>query len=57
MKSDRELADELDAQDRLKARGYEKVTCENCRGEGHQISVECFKCEGRGYYWQAPITK
>lgn len=32
MKSDKELADQLDAEDRLRSRGYEKKTCEKCNG-------------------------
>ena len=55
--SDKELADKLDAQDRLIARGYTKVTCEKCKGLGQFGSIECWRCEGRGYIWQAPITK
>jgi DnaJ-class molecular chaperone len=57
-KSDKELADELDAQDRLLARGYERETCEKCGGRGLEgFDVACSRCEGRGYYWRAPITK
>lgn len=55
--SDKELADELDAQDRLIARGYKRETCPKCNGYGALGSVQCWQCEGRGYYWQAPITK
>jgi DnaJ-class molecular chaperone len=58
MKSDKELADELDAQDRLRNRGYEQVACEKCGGLGFEgFDIACSKCEGKGYYWQAPITK
>lgn len=58
MKSDKELADELDAQDRLTARGYKRVPCEPCRGTGQRgPDINCWHCEGKGYIWQAPITK
>lgn len=57
MKTDKEIADELDAKDRLIARGYKQLKCEKCNGFGQFGSVVCWKCEGRGYYWQAPITK
>jgi DnaJ-class molecular chaperone len=57
-KSDKELADELDARDRLRARGYEQVKCPACQGLGMEgFDIACFRCEGKGYYWQAPITK
>lgn len=57
-KSDKELADELDAQDRLRNRGYERKTCDRCGGRGQSApDINCWQCHGRGYYWQAPITK
>lgn len=58
-KTDKELADELDARDRLRNRGYEQVKCGMCNGFGWQghPEVNCPACEGRGYRWQAPITK
>lgn len=58
-KPDKELADELDAQDRLIARGYIKMQCDKCDGFGYVLPAftECSSCEGRGYFWQAPITK
>lgn len=62
-KSTKELADELDAQDRLKARGYIKEQCSVCKGTGYMIragvfsSDECILCHGEGFTWQSPITK
>lgn len=56
-KSDKELADELDARDRLEARGYQRVTCPKCKGFCQFGSIQCWKCEGKGYCWEAPITK
>lgn len=57
-KSDKELADELDAQDRLRSRGYERVTCARCRGVGLEgFDIACSVCEGRGYRWLPPIEK
>lgn len=57
--TDKELADHLDAQDRLRARGLERYTCETCKGTGankHQSIylpyVPCFHCRGRGYTWE-----
>lgn len=38
--SDKELADELDAADRLIARGYKRVQCSSCQGFG--VMVEGF---------------
>lgn len=56
--SDKELADRLDAWERLEARGYKREACENCGGIGQSHpDIVCNRCEGKGYYWQAPITK
>lgn len=60
--SDKELADRLDAEDRLRGRGYEKVRCCRCDGMGFTIEsgmfmLECGACQGRGFYWQSPLTK
>jgi DnaJ-class molecular chaperone len=56
--TDKELADQLDAQDRLIARGYTRKTCDSCRGVGQLPGIgECYSCEGRGFHWYAPITK
>lgn len=57
-KSDKELADELDARDRLIARGYERVKCPKCDGLGLRFGdVQCWQCEGKGYYWMPPLMK
>lgn len=56
--TDKELSDRLDAQDRLRARGYQQKRCERCRGGGMEgFDINCSRCEGKGYYWEAPITK
>lgn len=41
MKTDKELADELDAKDRLRRRGY--------------TQKPCLSCNGKGYQWVSPI--
>ncbi len=60
--TDKELADQLDAEDRLLKRGYRKISCIYCNGRGggqtkHDPYSRCFECEGKGYRWSAPITK
>ncbi len=58
LKTDRELADELDARDRLEARGYKRKLCDKCGGTGQSYpDIVCNKCEGKGCRWEAPITK
>lgn len=63
--TDKELADELDAQKRILAHGYTKENCPTCKGTGWLVSeylalankgrkVECFACGGKGYKWKAP---
>jgi hypothetical protein len=55
---DVELADRLDAEDRLRKRGYEKRSCERCGGLGQIIpDIVCPHCSGEGYYWLPPTTK
>lgn len=56
-KTDKELADELDAKDRLIARGYKRQTCAKCNGFGQFGSIQCWRCEGKGYTWEAPLMK
>lgn len=63
MKTDKELADELDARDRLFARGYKQEQCPDCKGEGwiqperrHNVDP-CYSCGGRGWCWVAPPEK
>lgn len=64
MKSDKELADEIEARERLVARGYTKIACKYCGGFGkvpnpsHKgLFFECVSCDGRGYTWQAQFTR
>lgn len=62
MKTSKELADELDAQDRLMARGYAKVKCESCEGKGYCTHAQnqwinpwiCIECGGKGWTWKSP---
>lgn len=60
--TDKELADHLDAQDRLMARGLVKKQCEQCKGNGIaetrllaetglSFVTECSTCGGKGYFW------
>jgi hypothetical protein len=61
-KSDKELADQLDAEDRLRSRGYEKGECSRCKGMGFTVEsgmywLECGSCQGRGFVWRSPLTK
>lgn len=60
--SDKELADQLDAEDRLLNRGYKKRRCSACDGvgiiiEAGRVSPTCGSCDGRGVYWESPLTK
>jgi len=57
--SDKDRADRLDAQDRLIARGYKREECRACKGIGTHPPTDrpCLSCDGRGFHWQAPITK
>jgi len=62
IKSDKEFADELDARDRLKRRGFKMQTCKLCKGTGmfiaerdhYQSFLSCHACAGKGYIWEAP---
>ena len=45
----KELADELDARDRLRARGWHWKTCKTCRGLGELKG--CGACGGKGGRW------
>lgn len=60
-KPDKDLADQLDAEERLLSRGYTKARCKSCFGTGlrpkGRYVTECWPCEGRGFYWRVPITK
>lgn len=60
-KSDKELADQLDAKKRLRDHGYTQKTCQKCRGTGMMLhgpgNHHCYSCEGRGYTWEAPFMR
>ncbi|MEK6884629.1 MAG: hypothetical protein AABY22_33660 [Nanoarchaeota archaeon] len=67
----KELADKLKAEEYLANKGYCKIKCDKCNGLGTIIILEhnsknekifspqriCFVCDGKGFIWQASITK
>lgn len=63
--NDKEYLDNLKAGEELISRGYEKIRCKQCNGLGSYFNglsgeleyCECYFCDGKGYKWQAPITK
>lgn len=62
MKTGKELADQLDAEDRLRNRGFLKLTCEHCKGTGYLIPRKlgyrwCPHCDNRGFKWKAPLWR
>ncbi len=54
-KSDKELADELDAKKRLKDHGYRQRVCSSCNGASSPQTYFCVNCGGKGYTWEAPL--
>lgn len=56
-KPNKELANELDAEDRLRGRGYTQEPCSSCRGSGMKMIngalTPCLSCDGRGFHWRA----
>lgn len=58
MKTAKELLDEIEAIERLRAKGYTRVKCSVCDGRGFvqgHIGF-CPFCEGTGYSgWKGPI--
>lgn len=60
--SDKELADKLDAEDRLRARGYRKVPCRICKGmgavrRGAYPEYPCHHCDNKGYTWEGQFYR
>ena len=55
--TDKEFADELDAQDRLRARGYRQKTCPSCKGSSNEHTFTCWRCKGKGVVWEAPMER
>mgnify|MGYP001598678563 CR=1 FL=1 len=56
--TDKELFEKLDLNDRLQNRGFVKIPCKKCKGLGFfELLRKCFSCDGKGYFWQSPITK
>lgn len=54
-KTDKELADEIDARKRLKERGYRRKPC-RCLLYLPYATESCPLCHGKGYTWEAPLT-
>lgn len=55
-----ELVAELEAEDRLRARGYRKLRCRKCGGTGQwwgrdELLGSCVICGGYGWTWEPPI--
>jgi hypothetical protein len=50
MKTDKELADELDAKKRLQDHGYRQSNCPNSKC--FQLGNMCPQCGGKGYIWE-----
>lgn len=67
MKTDKELADELDAKQRIRSHGGEWVICSKCHGVGRTTfggkgmmglnTATCFHCDGRGGRWEMPMMR
>jgi hypothetical protein len=55
--TDKEIADQLDAEDRLINRGCKKKICDYCYGSGWRLRYECWKCHGKGYTWEWPLMR
>ena len=55
---DSEKLAEIEAREKLRAKGYSWKNCKSCCGTGHAShGYKCFACGGRGGYWQAPIMR
>lgn len=60
MKTAKEIADELDAEDKLISRGWTQEKCVACDGTGHSTRNPdwfCLECGGKGTIWTAPTAK
>lgn len=57
MKTDKELADELDARKRIERHGYTRVPCSNPKCTEHRIQGYCYCCGNKGYTWKAPMMR
>lgn len=69
MKTDKELADDLDAKKRIREHGGLWKNCSKCNGTG-QVALdhgpgkharwsinECFSCGGKGGHWEMPTMR
>lgn len=60
-KTDKELLDEITAREGLEKRGYRRVKCAQCRGDGSlprnsaSGPYPCYACGGKGYKWEGPL--
>lgn len=52
MKTDKELADELDARKRLERHGLRMVDCPHCSIRDRVEGRHCPACGGKGYTWE-----
>lgn len=59
--TDKELADRLDAEKRIRNHGGTWKTCPRCKGAGydfpHSGMLPCFVCNGRGGEWEFPMMR
>lgn len=62
---DAEFLAEIKAREELEQRGFKRITCDFCKGTGvlkpglqsQGREMSCYRCNGQGYNWEAPITK
>lgn len=56
----------LEAEEKLVARGWVRKNCETCNGtgvmkktypDGKFLETSCPKCQGVAYHWEPPIAK
>lgn len=67
MKTDKEIADTLDARERIRKHGGTWVRCPKCGGLGYTTfggkgmmglnTGTCFSCDGKGGKWEFPLTR
>lgn len=57
--SDEEFLRQVEAKEKLKSKGFKQKSCSDCKGTGiiHGGRTKCYKCDGKGYTWEAPLEK
>lgn len=60
--TDIELLERIKAQEELYKMGYIKEICARCHGTGWILGPrtgdeQCWVCEGKGYFWLAPLIR